>query len=209
MPVGASIGSGQMDNMITSAAVHLRDVAQDISELSLSVNGQGTGLAYLQSLGFGSSANPANPGSVSDAQYALNMISYENTVAAVYFGTAAQTPAFAFSQQLSQLWNRQISTGLLSPLITQLAIRLQDAAVTIANLNLSVNGQGQGLAYLQSIGYSNASNPANPGSVSDAALALSTISYENTVAGVYFGSAAQTPAYNFHQQLSAVWAGQV
>ena len=209
MPVGASIGSGQMDNMITSAAVHLRDVAQDISELSLSVNGQGQGMAYLQSLGFGSSANPANPGSVSDAQYALNMISYENTVAAVYFGTAAQTPAFRFDQQLSQLWNRQISTGLLSPLITELAVRLQAVGRGIADLNLSVNGQGQGLAYLQSIGYSNTSNPANPGSVSDAALALSTIGYENTVAAVYFGTAAQTPAYNFHQQLSAVWAGQV
>lgn len=209
MPVGASIGSDQMNNMLTSAAVHLRDVAQDISELSLSVNGQGEGLAYLVSLDFSSVPNPENPGGISDAAFAQSMISYENTVAGVYFGTAAQGTNFSFSQQLSQLWNRQIATGLLSPLITQLAIRLQDAAVTISNLNLSVNGQGQGLAYLQGIGYPNVPNPANPGSVSDAALALSTIGYENTVAAVFFGTASQSPAYNFHQQLSAVWAGQV
>jgi hypothetical protein len=209
MPVGATIGSSHMDNMITSAAVHLRDVCQDISELSLSVNGQGTGLAYLESLDFGSAPNPENPGGISDAAYALSMISYENTVAGVYFGTAAQPSDFDFSQELSQLWNRPISTGLLSPLITELAVRLQDAAVTIANLNLSVNGQGQGLNYLISIGYSNTPDAANPGGVSDAALALSTIGYEHTVAAVYFGQAAQSPAYNFHQQLSSVWAGQV
>jgi hypothetical protein len=79
----------------------------------------------------------------------------------------------------------------------------------IANLNLSVNGQGQGLNYLISIGYSNTPNAENPGGVSDAALALSTISYLNTVAAVYFGTAAQTPAFNFNNQLSQVWAGQV
>ena len=81
--------------------------------------------------------------------------------------------------------------------------------MTIANLNLSVNGQGQGLAYLEGIGYSGTANPANPGGVSDAALALSTIGYEHTVAAVYFGEATQDPGYNFHQQLSGVWAGQV
>jgi len=209
MPVGASIGFDQMNNMITSSAVHLRDVLQQISELSLSVNGQGDGLAYLESLGFSGDPRAENPGGVSDAAYAQSMISYENTVAGVYFGTATQATAFNFSQQLSQLWNRQISTGLLSPLITELANRLQDEAQTIANLSLSVNGQGQGLAYLQSIGYSNAPNPANPGSVSDAALAQSTISYENTVAGVYFGTATQATAFSFHQQLSAVWAGHI
>jgi len=104
MPVGATIGFDQMNNMITSASVHLRDVMQVISNLNLSVNGQGTGLAYLQSIGYSNSANPANPGGISDAQYALNMISYLNTVSAVYFGTAAQTPAFNFHQQLSQMW---------------------------------------------------------------------------------------------------------
>jgi hypothetical protein len=102
-----------------------------------------------------------------------------------------------------------IGSGQIDNIITNLAVNLRNIMRQIANLNLAVNGQGAGLAYLVSIGYSNASNSANPGSVSDAALALSVISYLNTVAAVYFGAAAQTPAYNFDQQLSMVWAGQV
>ncbi len=213
MPVGATIGRDQMDNMITSGAVHLREVMQDISQLSLSVNGQGTGLAYLQSLGTSSVPNPDNPivGGVhqSDAQYALSMISYENTVASVYFGTATQASTFNFNQQLSALWNKPISTGSLSPLIAQLAAQLRDVAQVISNLNLSVNGQAQGLAYLASVGYSNAANPANHDSISDAALALETISYLNTPVAVYFGTASQASTFNFNQQLSGVWAGHV
>ncbi len=109
MPVGASIGRDQMDNMITSAAVHLRDAMQVISNLNLSVNGQAQGLAYLESIGYSNVSNPANPGGISDAAYALSMISYLNTVAAVYFGTAAQTPAFSFHQELSQMWAGQVT----------------------------------------------------------------------------------------------------
>lgn len=108
MPVGSVIGSSQMDNMITSAAVGLRDVMQVISNLNLSVNGQGAGLSYLQSIGYSGTSNPANPGSVSDAQLALNTIAFLNTVAAVYFGTAAQTPAYNFHSQLSMVWAGQV-----------------------------------------------------------------------------------------------------
>lgn len=110
MPVGATIGSDQMNNIITSLAVDLRNVMRTISNLNLAVNGQAAGLAYLQSIGYGSAANPANPGSVSDAQLALNMIAYLNTVAGVYFGTATQATDFAFDQALSQVWAAQIGT---------------------------------------------------------------------------------------------------
>jgi hypothetical protein len=108
MAVGASIGSDQVNNIITALAVGLRDIARQISNLNLAVNGQGTGLAYLESLGFGSAANPGNPGDVSDAQLALNMISYMNTVAGVYFGTATQGSDFDFDQALSQVWAGQV-----------------------------------------------------------------------------------------------------
>ena len=104
MPVGAAIGSSQVDNIITSLAVQLRTVMQQIGNLNLAVNGQGAGLAYLESIGYDSTANPANPGGVSDAEFALNMISYLNTVAGVYFGTATQGAAFNFNQQLSEVW---------------------------------------------------------------------------------------------------------
>lgn len=108
MPVGAAIGSDQVSNIITALAVRLRDVMQQIANLNLAVNGQGTGLAYLQSLGFSNASNPANPGSVSDAALALSVISYLNTVAGVYFGTATQGTAFNFNQQLSEVWAGQV-----------------------------------------------------------------------------------------------------
>jgi hypothetical protein len=107
MAVGAATSNGQVNNAITGLAVSLRNLMRQVYNLNLSVNGQGAGLAYLEGIGYGSAANPANPGSISDAQYALNMIGYLNTVAAVYFGTAAQTPAFNFDSELSQVWAGQ------------------------------------------------------------------------------------------------------
>ena len=104
MPVGATVGSDQVNNIMTSLAVQLRNVMQEIHNLDLSVNGQAAGLAYLESIGFGSAPNPANPGGESDAAYALSTISYLNTVAQVYFGAAAQSPAYNFNQQLSAVW---------------------------------------------------------------------------------------------------------
>jgi hypothetical protein len=104
MPVGQQSSANNVNNQLTTLAIGLRDVMHQIAELSEFVNGQGNGLAVLQALGFGSTANPANPGGVSDAQQALNMLSYLNTPAAVYFGTATQTSAFNFDQELSQLW---------------------------------------------------------------------------------------------------------
>lgn len=110
MPVGAVIGSDQMNNIITSLAVGLRDIMRRIYNTNLNVNGQGAGLAYLQSIGYSNVSNPANPGSVSDAALALSMISYLNTVAGVYFGTATQGTQFNFDQQLSEVWGGQVGT---------------------------------------------------------------------------------------------------
>ena len=110
MPVGAAVGSSQVDNIMSALAVQLRDVMRQIYNLNLAVNGQGAGLAYLTSIGYSNASNPANPGSVSDAALALSMISYLNTVAGVYFGTAAQTPAYNFDQQLSMLWAGRVAS---------------------------------------------------------------------------------------------------
>ena len=110
MPVGSTIGSDQMNNIITSLAVRLRNVMRDIYNTNLGVNGQAQGLAYMQSIGYSNTPNAANPGGVSDAAYALNMISYLNTVAALYFGTATQGTTFNFDQALSQMWAGQTTT---------------------------------------------------------------------------------------------------
>ena len=108
MSAGASVGSSQIDNTITALAVSLRDICRQVYNLNLLVNGQGAGLAYLESIGYGSAANPANPGGISDAELALNIISYLNTVAGIYFGTATQASAFNFDQQLSEVWAGQV-----------------------------------------------------------------------------------------------------
>lgn len=104
MPVGNQATEASINQAITAYATQLRDLMQNIANLSMGVNGQGAGLAYLQGVGYGGSSDPLNPGSISDAQYALNMISYLNTVAGLYFGTATQSAEFSFHQELSQVW---------------------------------------------------------------------------------------------------------
>jgi hypothetical protein len=116
MPVGATIGSGQVDNIITNLAVNLRNIMRQISDLNLAVNGGGAGLAYLQSIGYSNASNPANPGSVSDAALALSTIAYMNTVSGCYFGTVRQggdgtansATLFNFNQQLAAVWGGQV-----------------------------------------------------------------------------------------------------
>ena len=110
MPVGATIGSSQIDNILSALSVQVRDVMRQLYNLNLAVNGQGNGLAYLQSIGYSNASNPANPGSVSDAQLALNMIAYLNTIAGVYFGTATQGTTFNFDNQLSMLWAGRVAS---------------------------------------------------------------------------------------------------
>lgn len=116
MSVGSTIGSDQVNNILTSLAVKLRDDMRNIYNLNQAVNGQGQGLAYLESIGFSAAPNPANPPDpnnpgegLSDAGLALSIIGYLNTVASLYFGTAAQPDAFNFDQELSQVWAGQIA----------------------------------------------------------------------------------------------------
>jgi hypothetical protein len=86
-----------IDNDITTFSVGMRNLMTAVQNLSLNVNGQGDGQAFLESVGYDSD----------DAATALNAISYLNTVAAVYFGVAAQADEYNFNQQLSQYWAGQ------------------------------------------------------------------------------------------------------
>jgi hypothetical protein len=94
MTVGNQLNSSQIDRKISLLAVQLRDVMQAISNLSMNVNGQGAGLAFLEAAGYTNT----------DAPVALAAISYLNTMAGVYFGTASQSSDYNFDQQLSQFW---------------------------------------------------------------------------------------------------------
>jgi len=107
MSVGNQMTSDQINSRLSSLAIQMRELMHDISDLSTNVNGQGNGLAVLEAAGYSSEANPDNPGGVSDAQYALNMLSYLNTPASLYYGTATQPDEFNFDQELSQLWAGQ------------------------------------------------------------------------------------------------------
>jgi len=95
--VGTQPSVASMDQNLTNAAVQLRNVLQTISNLSNEINGQGTGLATLEAIGYSSG----------DATTVLNMLSYMNTIAGVYYGTATQGTDFNFNQALGQLWAGQ------------------------------------------------------------------------------------------------------
>jgi hypothetical protein len=109
--VGAAIGSGQISNILTAMSVAYRNLNQQAANLFLEINGQGNGLAVLVSLGFSNvtaTSNPLNPGGITDAAWALQLISYFNTQAGVWFGTATQPSEFNFNNATSPLWAGQI-----------------------------------------------------------------------------------------------------
>lgn len=97
MSVGSQANSVTVNEQITAYATQLRNVMQGITNLSTWINGQGNGLAVLEALGY----------NATDAQTAQNMISYLNTIAEVYFGTATQATEFSFNNELSQIWAGQ------------------------------------------------------------------------------------------------------
>ena len=94
MTVGNNVSADTINSQLTGLSTQLRNTMQQIRNLNQWTNGQNTGLATLEGVGF-------DP---SDAATALSMISYLNTMAAVYYGTAAQPTAFDFDQELSQVW---------------------------------------------------------------------------------------------------------
>jgi hypothetical protein len=109
MPVGAGSQptAATTNQDLTNIAVAMRNVMEAASNLNKEVTGAESGLTYLESIGFGSAANSDNPGAVSDAQFALNMIGYLNTLALVYYGGATQPSAFNFDNALSVLWDEE------------------------------------------------------------------------------------------------------
>jgi hypothetical protein len=104
LTLGPGISSSQVSTSLSQVSVQLRDTMRTIYNLYTFVNGGGNGLAVLEQLGFGSTADDNNPGDISDAQYALNMINYLGSVMNLYYGEATQPTAFDFDTELSILW---------------------------------------------------------------------------------------------------------
>jgi hypothetical protein len=97
MSVGNQGSADSVSQSLTNFALGMRQVMQSIANLNTFVNGQGTGQATLEALGYSSE----------DATTALADLAYLNTVAGVYFGTATQASEFNFNNQLAPLWGGQ------------------------------------------------------------------------------------------------------
>jgi hypothetical protein len=104
MAVGQQATNITIDNLLTSFAVQMRELMHAIHNLNIQVNGQNAGLAFMVAAGYGNAANSNNPGGVSDAQYALNILSYLNTQAGVYYGSATQATTFNFENATAPVW---------------------------------------------------------------------------------------------------------
>lgn len=117
MAVGNQATVQQVDNVLSNLAFQLRELMHQVHDQWAFLNKLGlTGLENLggTGAGFGSAANPANPGSVSDAQYVLNLINYMATVQGCYAGTVQQGGSggtgavlFNFEDALTPLWAGQ------------------------------------------------------------------------------------------------------
>lgn len=108
----------------------------------------------------------------------------------------------------------QLNSGQMDALLTQYAVQARNLLETITNLYTTVQSSG-GLSYLESIGYSNEPNDANPGSQSDAAWALQVLEYMSLVAGVAGGTVQAggtggtgATTFDYVTALAPLWAGQ-
>lgn len=114
MAVGMQATAESMDQNLSSLAVQMRNLMQAVSNLNTSVNGQAAGLAYMESIGYASTPNQANPGGLSDAQYALEVLAYLNQPAGVYYGAVQSGGSggtgavqFNINNALAPVWGGQ------------------------------------------------------------------------------------------------------
>jgi len=88
MSVGNQASSTQLNAQLAALAIGIRVWAYQVNQLQATA--VALGQAGLVTAGFASA----------DATSFTNMVSYLNTIAGVYQGTAAQTPAFNFDNAL-------------------------------------------------------------------------------------------------------------
>ena len=116
MSVGAQAGSGLVDQRLTNLSVGIRNLLEGVGDLSTWVEGQGNGNLQqgLINLGYSTVPSATNPGGVSDAAFASNMLGYLTTISGVYYGTVQQggtggtaASTFNFNNALGFLWAGQ------------------------------------------------------------------------------------------------------
>jgi hypothetical protein len=111
MSVGGQTSNVTIDQKLTDLAVEIREWSYKVRNLNTEINSGGQGLQVMQNLGYQGAANPGNPGSMTDAAYALQILAYFMDIAGVYygnvqFGGAGGTGAVALNHDnvLSPMW---------------------------------------------------------------------------------------------------------
>jgi hypothetical protein len=98
MPLGYPVNAGTINNNLGDLAVRLRQWAFDAGNMHTPIASLGaddpTRIAALQTLGY----------SEPDAAEALRLANVLWTVAALYYGQAAQPTPYNFDDDLSKLW---------------------------------------------------------------------------------------------------------
>lgn len=109
----------------------------------------------------------------------------------------------------------QTSNVTVDQKLTDLAVDLRDWCQRAANLDTEINGGGQGLQVLETLGYQGAANPNNPGNMTDAQYAQTLIAYLMDIAGVYYGNVqyggsggSGAVKFNHNIALAPLWAGR-
>lgn len=97
-----------MDDNLTSLAIQMRQLMQQVDNLWTFVNNgaEGTPVEVLAALGYDNTTDSA-PGNQTDASYASYLLNTMNTMAQVYFGQATQGTDYDFDNALAVLWAAQ------------------------------------------------------------------------------------------------------
>jgi hypothetical protein len=105
--VGVQPTNANINNKLTALALQMRDVVQGAAYLSKQINSTGDVAAYLAAAGYGTAENPDNPGGVSDAALAAQLITALEQIVALSTGQATLGTATDFTSTLAILWNAQ------------------------------------------------------------------------------------------------------
>lgn len=111
MSIGNQASTVSVNNSLSNITTNLRNMMQIIENLNTFINGQDTGEATLANIGFSTTASSTNPGGLSDAAYALEIISYLSVISGVYYGTVQSQGSggtgavlFDFDNAFAPMW---------------------------------------------------------------------------------------------------------
>lgn len=95
MAIGVQSTVQQVNQELSSYAIQMRNLMQEIQDFNMSIADLGT--AGLEAIGY----------TATDAPNVVSQAAVLNTMAAVYYGTATQATLFNFNNALSSLWATQ------------------------------------------------------------------------------------------------------